>query len=186
MTDPTNPILSAPSGSDIGEGVTQMDRDAAAEIVRIGAPGLGNGNKVIAGEIKGGLHDAYAVVQTFARHRLSTPSSTLTPDAEAVVARLNSFTTCGCGDDDWPLLRHDTVHLIDALSATPAIRDQAFEEAARVADDHRARISNHHPDDKEPADHVAQGYGNAALNIAVAIRALKGAPPSPIENDDGR
>lgn len=52
--------------------VTQADRDMAAYLVRIGAPGCGNGNKVIASGIKGGLHDSYEVVQVFARHRLTT------------------------------------------------------------------------------------------------------------------
>ncbi len=52
--------------------ITQVDRDAAAKITRAGAPGLGNGNKVMAGEIKGGLHDTYTLVQAFARHRLAT------------------------------------------------------------------------------------------------------------------
>jgi hypothetical protein len=36
---------------------------------------------------------------------------------ERVVKRLNRFTTCACGDAEWPMLRHDTVKLIDALSA---------------------------------------------------------------------
>jgi hypothetical protein len=34
-----------------------------------------------------------------------------------VVERLNQLVHCGCCDDEWPQLRHDTVHLIDALSA---------------------------------------------------------------------
>jgi hypothetical protein len=48
----------------------------------------------------------------------------------------------------------------------------ALEIAAKIADEHRARVQHHNPDDKNPPDLVAQGYGNAALNIAVAIRAL--------------
>lgn len=55
--------------------VTQADRDAAARLVRQGCPGLSNGNKVIADEIKGGLHDDYYVVQTIAKHRLDAQSS---------------------------------------------------------------------------------------------------------------
>lgn len=48
------------------------------------------------------------------------PPETVT---EAIVARLNSFVTCGCGDDEWPQLRYDTVKLIDAMaSARPLPR----------------------------------------------------------------
>jgi hypothetical protein len=44
-------------------------------------------------------------------------------------------------------------------------------EAAKVAQKHLAYVPNHHPD--EPMeDLVAQGYGNAALNIEHAILAL--------------
>lgn len=43
------------------------------------------------------------------------------------------------------------------------------EECAKVADANRALIPDHNPD-AERDDLVAQGYGNAALNIAVAIR----------------
>jgi hypothetical protein len=46
--------------------VSQSARKTASEIVRRGAPGLGNGNKVIAGEIKYGLHDDYFIVQAIA------------------------------------------------------------------------------------------------------------------------
>lgn len=51
--------------------VEQCDRDVAAAIVRKGNPGVGDGNKVIGNEIKGKLHDDYAIVQAFARHRLT-------------------------------------------------------------------------------------------------------------------
>ena len=49
--------------------VIQADRLVASEIVRYGAPGVGNGNTIIASEIKGGLHDNYAIVQEVASHR---------------------------------------------------------------------------------------------------------------------
>jgi hypothetical protein len=65
--DLTNTIRA--SGGANAATVEQTDRDAAAQLVRLGCPGLSNGNKVVASEIKGGLHDNYLVVQTFARHR---------------------------------------------------------------------------------------------------------------------
>ena len=52
--------------------IAQADRNAASALVASGAPGLGNGNKVIAAEIKGKLHDDYLVVQAFARHRIAS------------------------------------------------------------------------------------------------------------------
>lgn len=51
--------------------VTQEDRKIASAITRNGAPGR-NGNKVVAAEIKDGLHDDSFVVQSYARHRLFT------------------------------------------------------------------------------------------------------------------
>jgi hypothetical protein len=63
---------------------------------------------------------------------------------------------------------------LDALLASRererAARAEEQEACAKVADEHRARVPGHHPDE-EMADKVAQGYGNAALNIAAAIRA---------------
>jgi hypothetical protein len=47
------------------EPVSKEAREAAAAIVESGCPGLGNGNKVVADEIRGGLHDDYAIVQAF-------------------------------------------------------------------------------------------------------------------------
>ena len=46
-----------------------------------------------------------------------------------------------------------------------------IEECAQIADKHRARIDGHNPD-KMHHDELAQGYGNASLNIAVEIRRL--------------
>lgn len=43
--------------------------------------------------------------------------------------------------------------------------------AAAIADKHLARISDHNPD-RPMADKVAQGYGNAALNIGHELRHL--------------
>lgn len=60
--------MTPPSSSNAYE-VEQCDRDAAADLARSGAPGLGNGNRVVASEIKGGLHDDYHLVQALAKHR---------------------------------------------------------------------------------------------------------------------
>jgi post-segregation antitoxin (ccd killing protein) len=46
---------------------------------------------------------------------------------------------------------------------------EATERAAKIADEHRSRIPDHDPE-AQRADLVAQGYGNAAFNIACAIR----------------
>lgn len=55
--------------------VIQADRDAAALVACAGSPGLGNGNKAIGDEIKGGLHDGYLLIQAFARHRIEAIAS---------------------------------------------------------------------------------------------------------------
>lgn len=47
-----------------------------------------------------------------------------------------------------------------------------LEAAAKVADQHRERTGLACCDGKEVDDQVAQGYFNASLNIAAAIRAL--------------
>jgi hypothetical protein len=46
-------------------------------------------------------------------------------------------------------------------------------ECARIADEHLKRIPNWKPDKSLP-DEVAEGYGNAANNIATEIRARRG------------
>lgn len=48
---------------------------------------------------------------------------------------------------------------------------ETIERCAKVADEHRAHVPNHDPE-MQSDDLVAQGYGNAAFNIAVAIRKL--------------
>jgi hypothetical protein len=61
---------------------------------------------------------------------------------------------------------------LDAAEAEKrAAVEAAYEKAAQKADYHLDRVKPHHPDEPGP-DKVAYGYGNAALNIAVAIRAL--------------
>jgi hypothetical protein len=70
--------------------VIQDDRDAASEIVRWGAPGLSNGNATAADEIKGGLHDNYAIVKAFARHRLAAELE----EEQAEVKRLREAVDC--------------------------------------------------------------------------------------------
>jgi hypothetical protein len=61
---------------------------------------------------------------------------------------------------------------LDAAEAREraAVAD-AYEKAALKADYHLDMVKPHDPDAPGPDD-IAQGYGNAALNIAVAIRAL--------------
>lgn len=45
------------------------------------------------------------------------------------------------------------------------------EACAKLADEHLARVPLWHPDGPMLADETAQGYGNAASNIAAVIRA---------------
>lgn len=53
-----------------------------------------------------------------------------------------------------------------------AAKAEAREACAKIADKHLARVPDHCPD-REMEDLVAQGYGNAALNIAAAIRSME-------------
>jgi hypothetical protein len=53
-------------------------------------------------------------------------------------------------------------------AACEAMRQMALD----IAHEHLARVQPHDPDDPHPVDKVAQGYGNAAINISAAIRAL--------------
>ena len=53
-------------------------------------------------------------------------------------------------------------------AACEAMRLRALD----IAHEHLARVQPHDPDDPHPVDKVAQGYGNAALNISAAIGAL--------------
>ena len=48
-------------------------------------------------------------------------------EVESVRKRLDLFTTCGCGDDDWPQLRHDVQRAFDKALATPLV-DQGVVE----------------------------------------------------------
>lgn len=52
-----------------------------------------------------------------------------------------------------------------------AIRKDEREKCVKIADEHRSRVPGHDPD-VDMSDKVAQGYGNAAFNIAAAIRRL--------------
>lgn len=48
----------------------------------------------------------------------------------------------------------------DLVEARIAAAEAAMaERAAEIADDHLARVQPHDPDDKNPADKIAQGYG---------------------------
>ena len=67
--------------------VDQRDRDAAAALVRAGYPGGGNGNKVVASGIKGGLHDSYFIVQEVAKHRIAAEAEVATLRAEVEALR---------------------------------------------------------------------------------------------------
>jgi hypothetical protein len=73
----------------------------------------------------------------------------------------------------------ETVAIAIPAALTAGLREQiraeALREAAAVANAHRARIPGHHPDGPRD-DLVAQGYGNASLNIAAAILALLDKP----------
>lgn len=60
---------------------------------------------------------------------------------------------------------------LDRLCAQ--LESRAMADDAAIADKHRSRVAGHHPDVERP-DRVAQGYGNAALNIAAEIRAKIG------------
>lgn len=60
---------------------------------------------------------------------------------------------------------------IDKLKAAERELAEAYERAAKVADEHRAHVPNHDPE-MQSDDLVAQGYGNAAFNIAAAIRKM--------------
>jgi hypothetical protein len=53
-------------------------------------------------------------------------------------------------------------------AACEAMRLRALD----IAHEHLALVQPHDPDDPHPEDKVAQGYGNAALNISAGIRAL--------------
>ncbi len=98
--------------------------------------------------IQGGVHPFPERTQVFRRDRRMTTADEMirTPD-------------------DWRIyVRADTVEaLIDA--AVKAERERCAEVAAA----HLERVLPHSPDD-DMLDKLAQGYGNAALNIAVAIR----------------
>lgn len=59
--------------------------------------------------------------------------------------------------------------LSDARAALAVAEPVIRERCAAVADAHLQRIPDHNPDVQRD-DLVAQGYGNAALNIADAIR----------------
>lgn len=156
MTDPANLNLSAPSGSDMGEGVVER-------LARDFIDGHGWSPSV--------LPELLAFARTV--RALSTSSSTLTPDADPA------------GDGKLPfqdevekvLIRRlyanqleghtlATAHEIATLFATPAIRNRAFEEAAMVCDG-IVDASPYWSDDE------VQRF----VDCAARIRALKGTPP---------
>lgn len=109
--------------------VTQADREAAYAMFRHFNPDVqGAGNGAL-----GGYCDDGEVVQAFARHRIeATPSVDRADDGGELFNRLNSFTTCGCCDDDWPQLRHDLADTILSLQAQ-LVSQEALVEALRQA-----------------------------------------------------
>ena len=58
--------------------------------------------------------------------RLEATPSVDRGDVGELFNRLNSFTTCGCCDDDWPQLRHDLADTITALQAQVASLEAAL------------------------------------------------------------
>ena len=58
----------------------------------------------------------------------------------------------------------------ELLAVWDAATLEERERCAKLCDEHRGRVPGHCPD-KQMGDLVAQGYGNAALNLGVAIRA---------------
>lgn len=59
------------------------------------------------------------------------------------------------------------------LAELRRVRAAERERCAKVAWSHLERLPNYNPNNEnELADKVEQGYGNAALNIAAAIRAI--------------
>jgi hypothetical protein len=65
-------------------------------------------------------------------------------------------------------LSDDDIYIIAKARICVALMNER-EACAAIADEHLARIPGHCPD-KQEGDLVAHGYGNAALNIAHAIR----------------
>ena len=59
---------------------------------------------------------------------------------------------------------------VPSLDVEAAVR-RALEKAAEIAGAHYSRVQPHYPD-IPMGDLVAQGYGNASLNIGHSIRAL--------------
>lgn len=169
--DPSCPLhLSAPSGSDMGEGVAHLRKLLLAlagrpDITRL----FGFAERQI-----------YEDARRVANAALSTPSSTLTPDADELAKALAL-----ADGQDFEAMEERCQAITDyerstkkywrrlatvALSATPAIRDRAFEEAAALAEKQYADSAWH------------DYYRQAGETIARLIRALKGTPPI----EDGR
>jgi hypothetical protein len=64
----------------------------------------------------------------------------------------------------------DMIPRAEAERMAQARGTAALEEAAGIAQFHLSLVEPHHPDKPKP-DRVAQGYGNASLNIREAILA---------------
>jgi hypothetical protein len=100
------------------------------------------------------------------------------PDSTIEVAARALHTDCwkdlpGLGQafDDLSAQNKDYWCGVARLALTAALPD-LIEICAKVADKHLAHVPGHDPD-RVGTDRVAQGYGNAALNIAHDIRSLK-------------
>lgn len=131
MTDPTNPNLSAPSGSDLGEGEL---RAAFRTILE-----WHDSDSAYA---KGGRPARMDKALRTLRKARSTPSSILTPDAdlsealggydclESLVGNLEHYSRLSTSLGETVREEFGTAaKVIRALSATPTIRARAFEEA---------------------------------------------------------
>lgn len=61
---------------------------------------------------------------------------------DGLVERLNSFIQCGCCDEEWPQLRQDTVHRIDALQRSNAEMREALEKLLAEARERGGALSD--------------------------------------------
>jgi hypothetical protein len=79
-----------------------------------------------------------AIAAWNAAHPAHPDVGELVEQRDAIITRLNSFIQCGCCDEEWPQLRHDTVALIraqrDALAAYGE-RVRRLEEALNEIED---------------------------------------------------
>jgi hypothetical protein len=99
----------------------------------------------------------------------------MTTDIDELLKRLDVSIVNAFGVQNYNR-QNELIEYSAAIRELQAERDSAHErargDAAKIADEHFARIKNYSPDMKM-GYLVSQGYGNAALNIGCAIRAMK-------------